>query len=320
MAFHPSLQKNYMLIRSLFVLFASTVIAMAQNQGQPADSVAVKMLDKTVVEIAIENGQFSTLVAAVKAAGLVETLSGKGPFTVFAPTDAAFKKLGDAAIAELLKPENKARLTAILTYHVAAESMPASKVVAAKSIATLQGSALTVAVGKDGVTLSGSKVIKTDIMGKNGIIHVIDTVMLPADPKADNLVVIAQKSGAFGTLLAAAVAAGLADSLANGGPFTIFAPTDEAFAKLPAGTLASLLKPENKDQLTKILKLHIVSGKVMAAQAVKLTSAPSLAGEDLALVVNGGKLAINGANVISADVVAKNGVIHVIDAVLLPKQ
>ncbi|MEY3161684.1 MAG: hypothetical protein RIT25_1675 [Planctomycetota bacterium] len=286
---------------------------------------------KNIVTVAVEAGQFKTLVAAVQAAGLVETLSGKGPFTVFAPTDEAFAKLGKDAIADLLKPENKDKLTSILTYHVVAGEYPAAKVVAAKSLTTVQGADVTVAAGKD-VMVGTAKVLKTDIKASNGIIHVIDSVILPpaantaeASMKAGkknlpNLVEVASKAGSFNTLLKAAVAAGLADTLANGGPFTIFAPNDEAFAKLGKDTIADLLKPENKDKLAAILKYHVVSGAVMSPEAVKLTSAKTLQGGDLTLKVVDGKLTIDGAKVIAADVEGSNGVIHVVDSVLLPKK
>jgi len=286
---------------------------------------------KNIVTVAVEAGQFKTLVAAVQAAGLVETLSGKGPFTVFAPTDEAFAKLGKDAIADLLKPENKDKLTSILTYHVVAGEYPAAKVVAAKSLTTVQGADVTVAAGKD-VMVGTAKVLKTDIKASNGIIHVIDSVILPpaantaeasmkaAKKNLPNLVAVASKAGSFNTLLKAAVAAGLADTLANGGPFTIFAPNDEAFAKLGKDTIADLLKPENKDKLAAILKYHVVSGAVMSPEAVKLTSAKTLQGGDLTLKVVDGKLTIDGAKVIAADVEGSNGVIHVVDSVLLPKK
>ena len=286
---------------------------------------------KNIVTVAVEAGQFKTLVAAVQAAGLVETLSGKGPFTVFAPTDEAFAKLGKDAIADLLKPENKDKLTSILTYHVVAGEYPAAKVVAAKSLTTVQGADVTVAAGKD-VMVGTAKVLKTDIKASNGIIHVIDSVILPpaantaeasmkaAKKNLPNLVAVASKAGSFNTLLKAAAAAGLADTLANGGPFTIFAPNDEAFAKLGKDTIADLLKPENKDKLAAILKYHVVSGAVMSPEAVKLTSAKTLQGGDLTLKVVDGKLTIDGATVIAADVEGSNGVIHVVDSVLLPKK
>lgn len=296
---------------TLTALLALAVPAFAQ-----ADASAKKTDDKTVVEIAIANGKFNTLVAAVKAAGLVETLSGKGPFTVFAPTDEAFAKLPKETLADLLKPENKAKLASILTYHVAAAKMPASDVVKATSIATVNGQSLTVVVKDGKVTVDGANVVATDVMGKNGIVHVIDTVVLPKP----NLVETAMNAKSFSTLLAAATAAGLADTLANGGPFTVFAPTDEAFAKLPKGTVESLLKPENKEKLVAILKHHVVAGTVMAAQAVELTEAMTIGETKLALSYDkkAKVLTVGGAKVVSADVVAGNGVIHVVDSVILP--
>ncbi len=135
--------------------------------------------EKTVVEIAAGNKDFSTLVAAVKAAGLAETLSGTGPFTIFAPTNEAFAKLPAGTVEELLKPENKAKLAGILTYHVVAGKVLAADVKAGK-VKTVNGAEATIAT-EGGVTIDKAKVVKTDIIGKNGVIHIIDTVILPAD-------------------------------------------------------------------------------------------------------------------------------------------
>ncbi|MES1174885.1 MAG: fasciclin domain-containing protein [Myxococcales bacterium] len=134
-----------------------------------------------------------------------------------------------------------------------------------------------------------------------------------------DIVDTANAAGQFKTLLAAVKAADLEATLRGSGPFTVFAPTDEAFAKLPAGTLDSLLKPENKAKLQAILTYHVVSGKVMSTEAVKLTSAKTVEGKLLKLDASSGALQVNGANVVKADIVASNGVIHVIDAVLLPE-
>lgn len=134
--------------------------------------------DKTVVEIAAGNEDFSTLVAAVKAAGLAETLSGDGPFTVFAPTNEAFAKLPEGTVEDLLKPENKEKLAAVLTYHVVAAKVMAADVKAGK-VATVNGAEATVTVEDGAVMIDGAKVVKTDIVGKNGVIHVIDTVIMP---------------------------------------------------------------------------------------------------------------------------------------------
>lgn len=123
----------------------------------------------------------------------------------------------------------------------------------------------------------------------------------------------------FGTLVAAVKAAGLVETLSGKGPFTVFAPTDAAFAKLPAGTLESLLKPENKEKLIAILKYHVVSGQVMAKDVVKLTSAKTVQGSEVQIKVAGNQVNIDNAKVVKADVLSSNGVIHVIDSVILPK-
>ena len=134
-----------------------------------------------------------------------------------------------------------------------------------------------------------------------------------------DIVDTAVAAGSFKTLATALAAAGLVETLKGPGPFTVFAPTDEAFAKLPAGTLESLLKPENKAKLAGILTYDVVPGKVMAADVVKLTSAKTVNGQSVKISVDGGKVKVNDANVVKTDVGASNGVIHVIDAVLLPK-
>ncbi len=134
---------------------------------------------------------------------------------------------------------------------------------------------------------------------------------------AGDLVAVASGAGKFNTLVAAVKAAGLVETLQGKGPFTVFAPTDEAFAKLPEGTVASLLKPENKEKLVAILTYHVVPGKVMAAD-VKTMKAKTVNGKELSLKVEDGKVSVDGAKVIKTDVAAKNGVIHVIDSVILP--
>jgi transforming growth factor-beta-induced protein len=131
-----------------------------------------------IVETAVAAGPFKTLVAAVQAAGLVETLKGAGPFTVFAPTDDAFGKLPEDVVADLLKPENQAKLRSVLTYHVVAGKVLASDVVKLKTAKTVQGQELTIDTN-DGVKIDGANVVQTDIACSNGVIHIIDTVVLP---------------------------------------------------------------------------------------------------------------------------------------------
>ena len=144
---------------------------------QAAECNAKKQKD--IVDTAAGNEAFSTLVAAVKAAGLVDTLKGEGPFTVFAPTNEAFEKLPEGTVESLLKPENKDKLTAILTYHVVAGKVTAADVVKLSEAKTVQGSSASIKVGDNGVMIDGANVITTDIQCSNGVIHVIDAVILP---------------------------------------------------------------------------------------------------------------------------------------------
>ena len=141
----------------------------------------------------------------------------------------------------------------------------------------------------------------------------------PAAAAPKDIVDTAVASGQFNTLAAALKAAGLVETLKGAGPFTVFAPTDAAFAKLPKGTVEDLLKPENKDKLVKILTYHVVPGKVMAADVTKLKEAKTVQGGNLTIKVDGGKVMIDTATVTKADVAASNGVIHIIDTVVLPK-
>jgi uncharacterized surface protein with fasciclin (FAS1) repeats len=277
--------------------------------------VATKSQSKDIVDTAVSAGSFNTLVAAVKAAGLVETLKSEGPFTVFAPTDDAFAKLPKEAIAELLKPENKKQLQSILTYHVVPGKVLAADVVKLNGAKTVQGEQVDIVVKDGKVTVDGANVIKTDIMTSNGVIHVIDKVMMPADK---DIVDTAVAAGSFKTLVAAAKAAGLVETLKSKGPFTVFAPTDDAFAKLPEGTVADLLKPENKEKLIAILTYHVVPGKVLASDVVKLKSAKTVNGKAVKVAVSNDQVSIDGAKIIATDIETTNGVVHVIDSVILP--
>ena len=139
-----------------------------------------------------------------------------------------------------------------------------------------------------------------------------------SDMTSKDIVEVAVEAGSFNTLIAAAKAAGLVDALKGDGPLTVFAPTDEAFAKLPAGTVETLLKPENKGKLKAVLLYHVVEGKVTSDQVVKLTSAKTLEGDAIDISVKNGTVYVDEAQVVAADIEASNGVIHVIDAVILP--
>ena len=241
-----------------FFLSVAAMAAMGVVQGSVSNANAA---EKDIVTTAVEAGSFKTLAAALKAGGLVETLQGKGPFTVFAPTDEAFAKLPAGTVETLLKPENKAQLVSVLTYHVVAGKVAAAQVVKLNAAATVNGQRVNIKVEEGNVRVDQATVVKADIHCSNGIIHVVDQVLLPS---GDNIPATADKAGTFKTLLAAAKAAGLVEVLSGDKPLTVFAPTDEAFAKLPAGTVESLLKPENKEKLAAILKFHVVPGRVFS--------------------------------------------------------
>ncbi|QDT58960.1 Immunogenic protein MPT70 precursor [Stieleria bergensis] len=278
-----------------------------------SSSVAVKADD--IVETAVAAGKFKTLAAALTAADLIPALQGDGPFTVFAPTDEAFAKLPKETIAALLKAENKDQLTAILTFHVVPGKVMAKDVVKVSGAKSLNGQRIDVSVSDKGVMVDNAKVVATDIKCDNGVIHVIDSVILPADK---NLAETAVAAGKFGTLVAAAKAAGLVDALAGDTELTVFAPTDEAFAKLPEGTIKSLLLPENKAKLAAILKYHVVAGRVYSEDAVAAKTANTLEGSPIEISVSDKGAMINQAKLIKTDIDASNGVIHVIDSVILP--
>lgn len=156
-------------------------------------------------------------------------------------------------------------------------------------------------------------------IGTIAALLVVSSSQARVDAQQKDIVDTAVAAGSFTTLAAALTAAGLVDTLKGKGPFTVFAPTDEAFAKLPAGTVESLLKPENKAKLVRLLTYHVVAGKVMAADVVKVTSAKAVSGDTITVKVANGGVSVDNAKVVKTDIAASNGVIHVIDTVILPK-
>lgn len=267
---------------------------------------------RDIVETAAAAGSFQTLLAAAEAAGLVDTLKSKGPLTVFAPTDAAFAELPAGTVETLLA--NKEALRTILSYHVVADAVSAQEVASMRWVETVQGQSLFIQADTNGIRIDGAAVIKADVHASNGTIHVIDKVVLP---RAD-IVDTAAKAGSFKTLVAAVEAAELVETLKGKGPYTVFAPTDAAFAKLPDGAVPGLLR--DKSKLRSLLTYHVVSGRVLSeAIAQGKTEVMTVAGGKLRITRDDNGVMIDGAKVVTADIIAGNGVIHVIDTVLLPK-
>jgi transforming growth factor-beta-induced protein len=289
--------------------------------GKPVSTAVVKShpaADKNIVETAVGAADLSTLVAAVKQGQLVETLSGKGPFTVFAPVNSAFAKVPKEALADLLKDENRAQLQSILTYHVVPGKVMAADVVKLKEAKTANGAAIKITVKDGKVFVNDAQVIKTDITCSNGVVHLIDSVIMPP-AKAPSIVETAIGNEDFSTLVALVKHAGLVETLSGEGPFTVFAPNNAAFAKLPKETVDALMSDAGKEQLAAILKYHVVAGSVKAADVVKLKEAKTVLGQSAKIKVENGKVFVDGAQVIATDIECSNGIIHVIDSVILPQ-
>tara|TARA_B100000900_G_scaffold341830_1_gene305006 strand:- start:1616 stop:3331 length:1716 start_codon:yes stop_codon:yes gene_type:complete len=272
-----------------------------------------------IVSAALADGRFGILAKALTEAKLVETLQGKGPFTVFAPTDDAFKKLPKGTVETLLKPENSAKLQDVLTYHVVASSIDLASALSAAEAKTVQGSLVKIAFSEGRVRVNDAAIVNADVQCSNGVIHVIDSVILPPEESepSNDIASVAKRAGNFTTLLAAVDAVGLTDALTSDQDVTVLAPTDAAFAALPKGTVEELLESENRDKLIAILSLHAIPGKVSAGDALNAGVAKSLGGGSLKFSVVDGLLKVNGATITKTDIKCDNGTIHVIDAVIL---
>jgi uncharacterized surface protein with fasciclin (FAS1) repeats len=286
----------------------------------PADNGVVHVIDAvlippttTVVDVVVDSPDHTILEAAVLAADLAGTLSGDGPFTVFAPTDDAFNALPDGTIDALLADPQGA-LTDILTYHVLGADVRSTDLVDGQTAVTLNGKEITVTINSDGVFINDAQVTMADIVTDNGVVHVIDAVLIPPTTTVVDVVV---DSPDHTILEAAVLAADLAGTLSGDGPFTVFAPTDDAFNALPDGTIDALLA-DPQGALTDILTYHVLGADVRSTDLVDGQTAVTLNGKEITVTINADGVFINDAQVTMADIETDNGVVHVIDAVLIP--
>lgn len=296
------------------------LLPAAEQPAEPSAPLA------NIVDTAVAAGSFNTLVAALQATNLDTVLADESQtFTVFAPTDDAFNLLGSDTINALLKDTDT--LSDILLYHV----LPGNAVDAATAISldgssvdAANGDALNIQVRDGDLFINDSQVITADINTSNGIIHVIDAVLTPPADEAPvepgTIVDTAIAAGSFNTLVAALQATGLDNVLADpSATFTVFAPTDEAFAALGQDTIDALLN--DVDTLSNILQYHVIGGTAIEAKtAIGLagTKVTAVNNDEFALSVNDGNLFVNTSQVVATDVTASNGIIHVIDSVLIP--
>ncbi len=316
-------------------LLLTSLFACTDDDDPPTPPPAT---ERSIVETAQATPDLATLVAAVEFASdngdLVDLLSNPGTLTVFAPTNAAFDALaveltGSATAkgADLLTAQNKPLVRAVLQYHVLTTEVGASAIPFGMPITTAEGSIFKIESGSPPTIFDGrnrqAKITATDIDATNGVVHVIDRVILPADK---NIVEVAQAAAAgtpaeLSILVEAVVAADLAGTLSGPGPFTVFAPTDAAFAALL--TELGVTKPQllaNTALLTQVLTYHVVSGRVLKAQVPVGTPVTTVQGATFTvganLAITDGRSRTSG--IVGTDVFATNGVIHVIDKVILP--
>ena len=281
--------------------------------------------EPTVVGVAQGDPRFSVLAEAVVAADLAGTLSATGPFTVFAPTDDAFTALlAELGMTKQQLLADKALLRTVLQYHVLGAQVPKASVPVGKAITTLQGGIFKIDSTPGGLVVTDgrnrqARILATDVMASNGVVHVIDKVLLPANR---TIVATAQALPDFSILVEAVAAAGLVDALNGAGPYTVFAPTNAAFAKLLAelGVSKEQLLA-NKALLTQVLTYHVVPGRVLKAEVPVGAAITTLQGQTF--TVDGSLTITDGrgrkAGITATDVLASNGVIHVLDTVILPK-
>jgi transforming growth factor-beta-induced protein len=276
---------------------------------------------ESILEIVDATADVSTLKAAIDAAGLRTALAG-GPFTVFAPTNAAFEAfaLANPGVLEYLL-ETPEELAKVLTYHVVSGEVKSTDLVAG-AVATLNGGSVTIAL-TNGVSVNDAKVATADVLATNGVIHIIDKVLVPSNlvlPEPEptqKIMEIVDVTAAVSTLKAAIDAAALRATLDGNGPFTVFAPTNDAFtafATANPGVLEYLLKTPS--ELAKVLTYHVVAGSVASTDLTNGDVA-TVNGENVTVDLTGG-VKINDANVTTADILAVNGIIHIIDKVLVP--
>ena len=267
----------------------------------------------TVYDVVVNSADHAILKVAIDTCGLDGYLSGAGPFTLFAPTDAAFLALPSGTITALLN--DLPLLTDILKHHVLGDSVMSGMLSNNQIVTTLLGTDVTVTINSMGVFIDNAMVTVADIIADNGVVHVIDAVLIPASPLTTVYDVVANSTN-HTTLKAAIDACGLDGYLSGAGPFTLFAPTDAAFNALPAGTVTALLN--DLPQLTDILKHHVVGATVLSGSLTNNQIVTTLLGTDVTVTINSMGFFIDNAMVTVADIVADNGVVHVIDAVLIP--
>ena len=291
--------------------------------------------DGSLVSVLTDDGRYNTLVMALQTSGVAAKLSQKGPFTVFAPTDQAFQRLPSETLGKLLLPENASTLEKVLKYHVLGGLVPTASINEGDQD-TLEGKKVHFAYTNGEATINGVGLV-SELPASNGLIHGIDFVLVPPGVDLNSLggsvastrptatpsigvpiLKTLEEQGTFSTLLSAIDTAGLREQLAGPGPFTLFAPTDQAFQRLPGDTLRRLLLPQNRDALVTFLKHHVIAKRVNGRDLRDQSDLTMFDGSTAKIGIVQGRISVDDATMTFADREATNGVIHTIDSVLRP--
>ncbi|MEM6646196.1 MAG: fasciclin domain-containing protein [Bacteroidota bacterium] len=286
------------------LLFVGFTVGCDSSDDEPTQNI---------VELAADTPSLSTLVAAVNAAGLGNALSAEDPITVFAPIDAAFAEI-DGTVDALLEADNSALLTKVLQYHVVAGRFEAADLEGRTTLTTLAGQTLRINT-EGGVTINNATVQTANIEASNGIVHLIDGVLLESLDVVERAIVTPDLS----TLVTAVTAGQLVGTLQDADNITLFAPTNDAFGRVDPATLTSLLEPANRGQLQNILSFHVAPQLLFAADLMPGAQVGTLlANNPLTVTLNDNGAFVNDIRIIATDIEVSNGVVHLIENVLLP--
>lgn len=295
--------------RTILTLIAALALVVP---GASAATSARTADDPTIAALAASTPQLSTLLSLVKQAGLADELAAPGELTVFAPTNAAFANVPKKTLDALGSDADA--LKRVLLYHVLPKELMASELSRSWQ-PTLADRKVRVRINANGVRINNANVTAADIKASNGVVHLIDGVLVPPAPKR-TIAEIAAATPQLSTLLSLVKSAGLADALSAPGALTVYAPTNAAFAKVPKATLDALAK--DAKALQRVLTYHVVPGKRSAARVVKMRSLKTLAGPRVTIRVQDDGVRVNDAKVLKASIKASNGVVDLIDDVLIP--
>lgn len=313
------MKKSFRLFSLSASFFAALLVLSFTSCKKDKKETPEPIIDNTITGVVSRNADFSTLKAAVVKADLAATLSGTGPFTVFAPNNNAFAASG--ITSEVLSSLSEAQVKDIILYHAIPSKIMSSEVPAGPNaeVAAANGGTLYVTKNANGVFVNGIKVIQADIAASNGIIHAIEKVLMPASGTVVN---VALSDTTFSYLVAAVTKADLAGTLSGAGPFTVFAPTNDAFRAAGFPTIASI-QAADPNVLAEILTYHVIGARVFSSDLTDGAMPTTVNGGQVTIgLMNGATVKGNGntsaSNIIATNILATNGVVHVIDSVLLP--